>query len=465
MWLEASMELKSFRTSAAFIFATVTLLAAAASAQTYTDLYNFNGTYGSYPQGALAQGRDSTLYGTTSSGGANGYGVVFELTQGGTLKVLYNFDGAHGANPYGGLTLATDGNLYGTTEFGGANGYGTIFKVTPHGSLTTLYSFTGGADIGYPYAPPIEGLDGNFYGTTGLRTGPAAYKITPSGTFTLLALLPAGPTSSIFGLPPLIQGADGNFYGTTWSGGGPSADGTVFKMTPNGTVTTVYSFDWFHGAWPLAPVIQGADGNFYGTTWDGGSNDTGVVFKVTPQGAITDLYTFGPWDSGDGAWGTGLIQATDGNLYGVTNAGGTAGEGVIFQFTTDGSYSILFNFNGVYGLYPMSSPMQNTNGTIYGVTPEGGTSGQGVAFSFDMGLRPFVRLETPTAKVRKTIGILGQGFIGATSVAFNGTPAAYTVISDTFIGATVPVGATSGFVTVTTPGGPLKSNQQFRVRP
>jgi uncharacterized repeat protein (TIGR03803 family) len=235
-----------------------------ATAQTYADIYNFDGTaHGccpDYPH-LLAQGRDGNLYGVTSGGGINGVGVVFKITPAGTLTVLYNFDTTHGATPRGGLTLGGDGTFYGTTDAGGTSGFGTIFKITTARILTVLYNFTGGADGGHPDTPPALGSDGNFYGTTALAT---AYKITPTGTFTLLGATPGRSFS------PLIQAGNGIFYGTTPEGG-TNGTGSVFKLTASGTVSVLYSFDATHGAAPYGPLIQGSDGNLYGTTTAGGA--------------------------------------------------------------------------------------------------------------------------------------------------------------------------------------------------
>ena len=454
------MKLKSFGSSAALIVTTLMLIAAAgpvATAQVYTDLFNFDGNDGWQPgTAALAQGRDGNLYGTTPYGGTSD-GVVFKITPNGTQTVLHNFDGTDGAQPYGGLTLGTDGNFYGTADGGGANNYGTIFKITKSGSLTTLYSF--GTISFYPVAAPIQGADGNFYGTTLNGT---AYKITPSGTFTSLGALPG------VAYAPLLQATDGNFYGTTGSGGSGSCQsgcGTVFKITSKGVVRIVYNFDSTHGAIPQNAVIQGADGNFYGTTDEGGTYGEGVVYRLTPQGAITVLHNFpDPNYPNDGWWpSAGLVQATDGNFYGVTEAGGTS-CGVIFRITPAGAYSILYNFGYTYGSSPGSTLMQHTNGKIYGLA-EDGTYGYGVVYSFDMGLGPFVHLVSTLGTVGRPVEILGQGFTGTTAVSFNGTPATYTFVSDTFLEATVPSGAPTGFVTVTTPSGTLTSNQPFRVTP
>jgi len=453
-------------------FALVVAAATVAGAQTYTDLYDFDNTHGADPQAILAQGRDGNLCGTTYNGGTKGAGEVFQITPSGSLTVLHNFDGgANGGYPQGGLTLGTGGNFYGTTYYGGANECcGTIFKIASRGNLTTLYSFTGGSDGAQPMAPPIQGTDGSFYGTTGpdsLFAPDTVYKISSLGAFTPLAQLDGRSHA------PLLQATDGNFYGTTIYGGGNECGiyrcGEAFKVTPTGGLTILYYFDITHGEHPDAPLIQGSDGNFYGTAYAGGGHDRRVVFELTPQGAITVLHNFGDVPHDGYGPQAGLVQATDGNFYGATYSGGTGGChggcGVIFQITPAGDYSILYNFDGVHGEYPTSTPMQHTNGRIYGLASAGGTSDDGVVYSFDMGLGPFVSLESTTGKVGKTVEVLGQGLTGTTGVSFNGTAATFTAVSDTYLKTTVPSGATTGFVTVTTPSGTLTSDKEFRVKP
>src|ERR1022692_967149 len=233
-------------------------------------------------------------------------------------------------------------------------------------------------------------------------------------------------------------------------------------MTPKGTVTIVYNFDGVHGVSPRAPLIQARNGNFYGTTTGGGHKGEGVLFKLSARGVITVLHTF---HGNDGASpSAGLVQATDGNFYGVTAYGGTAGNGVIFRITPSGAYSILYNLDWASGGYVSSTPMQHTDGKLYGVSA-GGTYEDGVVYSMDLGLGPFVKTLPTSGKVSKAVGILGEGLTGTSSVSFNGTPATFTIASDTYLKTTVPSGATTGFVTVTTPGGTLKSNQEFRVKP
>ena len=472
---------KSFRVGVTLIPAILLLMLAAgttlASAQTYKDIHNFgHGNDGVAPLGTLTQARGGSLWGTTQEGGTNDCtgsgnlgGVVFKIGPSGREIAFANFSDAVGCDPYGGLTLALDGTLFGAAFYGGGSGNcgggcGTIFKVSPAipGSLTALYSFFLAPPWPgvFPEAPPILGTDGNFYGSTyGLNRGndyESIYRITPSGSFTVLAAIGSSA--------PLLLGTDGNFYGT--SDGGTSGDGIVFQMTPQGTLTTIFNFDGTHGASPnLGALIQGLDGNFYGATQGGGAYNDGVVFQLTPQGAITVLHNFGdPNYPNDGTSPyAGLVQATDGNFYGVTSSGGKLGYGVIFQVSPSGTYSLLHDFNGKHGANPESTPMQHTNGKIYGLTAGGGIYGAGVVYSFDVGLGPFVSFVSTTGKVGSSAEILGQGFKGTTNVSFNGTAAKFIIVSDTFLRASVPAGATTGFVTVTTPGGELTSNKPFQV--
>ena len=339
-------------------------------AQTFQTLVSFDLTDGAYSYGALIQGADGNFYGTTYTGGANGEGAVFEVTPGGTLNPLYSFcslsNCADGTRPRAGLVQGTDGNFYGTTFLGGANdnamcnpgsgsGCGTVFEMRPDGTLTTLYSFcslSSCADGIGPYAGLMQGTDGNFYGTT--STGGAnhvgtVFQITPAGTLTTLhsfcSLSKCGDGSDPGG--ELVQGADGNFYGTT-AAGGASIEGTVFKITPEGILTTLYSFcslsKCADGAGPRAGLVQGTDGNFYGTTYADGANSGGTAFQITPGGTLNTLYSLCSWSNcadGSGPWG-GLVEGTDGNFYGAALFGGNVsaacdnGCGTVYKLSPQG---------------------------------------------------------------------------------------------------------------------------------
>ncbi len=445
-----------------------------AEAQTISVLYNFGAHNGDPvgPQwsGTIAQGRDGNLYTTVTQGGA-GYGSVISITPSGTFNIVHNFNGSNeGLSPTSGLTLGLDGNFYGTT-CGCGFALGTIFKVTTGGSLTTMYTFTNGLDGSNPLAPPIQGLDGNFYGTAsngnqGQGFFGSVYKITPSGTFTTLKSLDF--TSGGFPQDPLVQGSNGYFYGTN-EGGTPSNNGGIFRISSTGKFTSLFSFDGTHGHNPFAPLIQATDGNFYGTVKLGGTSNLGTIFRMSAAGKITVLYNFA--GTGDGTEPVGgLVQASDGNLYGTTSmADGSAGCGTIFRITTKGVFSTVFTFpsDGSKGCNPLVTLTQHTNGILYGDTFTGGTgnNNHGVFFSLDAGLKPFVSFLPASGKVGDTIEFLGQGFTGTTSVSFSGAAASFQVVSDTYLTATVPSGAKTGSITVTTPGGKLTSKAKFLVTP
>ncbi len=483
--------------SASFLLVVLTATSARAR-QNFKVLLSFGGANGANPDDGLLQGLDGNLYGTTFDGGGTCgiyCGTIFKITPTGMLTTLHNFCGqpgcADGANPFAGLVQATNGNFYGTTEVGGESDAGTIFKITPGGSFTVLQSldFDNGA---YPLDGLALGLDGNFYGTTqqgGEHPDGLVFKITPTGTLTTLYSF-CSRTNCVDGAFPggeLVLGPDGNFYGTTAVGGsyndptlcqgGPGC-GTVFKITPTGTLTTLYSFcaqaNCSDGALPVAGVVLATDGSFYGTTRYGGANGDGTVFKLAPTGALVTLYSFcSQTNCTDGStpWAD-LIQATDGNLYGTTTRGGVSSDGTVFRITPQGRLTTLHSFDGNDGDEPYGGLVQATNGTFFGTTSLGGSDdscsvsgGCGTIFALSTGLGPFVEMLPAWGKVGAAIRILGTNLMGATSVTFNGTPAKFTVNSGSSINATVPAGATTGTVQVVTPGRTLSSNVPFKVMP
>jgi uncharacterized repeat protein (TIGR03803 family) len=443
-------------------------LVAAAHAQTYADLYNFGSASGDplSPQysGIVAQGPDGNLYSTTPAGGSGGLGAVFKITAQGAVSVLYSFDGTHGKVPYSGLTLGTDGNFYGTASLGGSNNLGVIFNITPAGAYTVLHTFA--STDGYtPYAPPIQAADGNFYGTTvfgGSSAYGTVYKLTPTGTYTVLHSFDLTNGSRPYG--PLVQANDGNFYGTAFGGVGDNRYGMVFKVTGGGKFTILHAFTLTDGANPNAGLVLGKDGNLYGTTSNGGSAGYGNVFKITPAGTLTSLHSFTPGTDGGSPDG-GLVQATDGNFYGVGYLGGSSNHGTIFRIAPGGTFSTRYSFDGTKGGSPMVTLLQHTTGILYGDTYTGGSHNTGAFYSLKAGLTAYAALLPASGKVGKSIGILGQGFNSATGVSFNGTAAKIKIVSDTYLTATIPAGATTGAVTVAIPSGNLKSKINFRVTP
>jgi uncharacterized repeat protein (TIGR03803 family) len=408
-----------------------------------------------------------------------------------------------------GLTQATNGYLYGTTAGDGANGAGgTIFKITlsPPYTLTTLYSFCANGlpactDGAGPEAGLVQATNGDLYGTT--SAGGAGeyciayggcgtvFKVTPTGTFTSLHSFCSEPQCADGGstVSGLIQATNGDLYGTTYSAGAangaPSNGGTVFKITPSGTLTTLHAFcslpNCTDGREPYAGLVQAANGDFYGTTYLGGESalancapsGCGTVFKMTTSGKLTTLHSFcAQAGCVDGAYPfAGLIQATDGNFYGATQGDGANGSGgTIFKITASGKLTTLYSFCAQAGCVDGESPVgvlaQDTDGTLYGTTSYGG-EGYGTVFSLSVGLGPFVKTLPTSGKVGARVTILGTNLTGASSVTFNGTLAAMFTVSPTgtSISTTVPTGATTGNVQVVTPTGTLSSNVPFRVLP
>ena len=416
--------------------------------------------------GVIAQGRDGNLWSTTLFGGKNNMGTAFKLTPGGKLTVIYNFTSITG-QPSSGLTLGTNGNFYGATFNGGTGtactgGCGTVFELTPSGKLTILWNFEGGNGGEFPYSGPIEGTDGNFYGTTyqgGANTVGTIYQLTPTGK--LATIYQFDGTDGSFPIGPLVQATDGNLYGTT-AGFGFNY-GTIFKIVPSGDfpLTLLFTFDVFDGAYPYAGLVQGSDAKLYGTTT--GASLFGDVFDITTKGSFAELHALD--GSTDGAIANaGLVQASDGSFYGAAQQGGN-GSGTLFRITSNGTFTVCEDFNATDGAEPLVTPIQHTNGILYGDTSLGGdTNNTGVFYSLNLGLKPFVSLLPTSGNVGSTVEILGQGFIGTKAVSFNGTAAnKFTVESNTYMIAVVPTGATTGLVTVTTPNATLQSNKKFRV--
>jgi uncharacterized repeat protein (TIGR03803 family) len=430
-------------------------------AQTYTDLHDFIPSAGNllYPA-QLAQGLDGNFYGTLPFAGVAGFGQVFQVTPSGQTTVFFTFDSSNGSYPQSGLTLGTDGNFYGSTFDGGTFGWGTVFKITQSGVMTTLHHFTGNVakDGANPYCSPVQGTDGNFYGTTDSGT---AYRISSSGRFHLLNKSLPGHS-----VGPLILARNGNFYGVTLNGGNDD-EGTIFRMTRVGAVTILYSFVYgVTGSNPYGPLVEGPDGSLYGTTTAGAQFLGGTIFKLSPGhgGAVSVVYYFAQNATGFDAI-AGPVLGTDGNLYGATIAGGTDFVGVLFRSSTSGAYEVLYDMDNTHGANPASTQIQGTNGKFYGLANPGGLYNGGVFYSLDAGLRPFVSLVNGQGKVGTNVVILGQGLTGTTKVSFHGKSARFKIITDTSLTARVPEGATNGLVKVTTPSGTLKSNRAFRVLP
>jgi uncharacterized repeat protein (TIGR03803 family) len=393
----------------------VAMLAAFAqpsSAQTNTTtLYSFTGgsSGGATPYGGLIQASDGNFYGMTSAGGSSSDGTVFKLTTSGTFTLLHSFAGgsSDGAAPYGSLVQASDGNLYGMTHSGGPSGDGTVFKITTSGTLTVLHTFFNSSTDGAgPYGSLIQASDGNLYGMTyagGSSGRGTVFKITTSGTLTLLYSFSGSGTDGANPYGSLIQASDGNLYGMTYVGG--SGDGTVFKLTTSGTFTLLHSFSSADGLYPVGSLVQASDGNLYGMT-PASSSGNGTVFKSTTSGTFTLLHTFAGSPS-DGAYPYGdLMQASDGNLYGMTKQGGSTtspGLGAIFQVTTSGTVQVLSSLNSTSGDNPQYGALvQASDGCLYGLASAGGSSSDGSVLK--LALNEVITLSEPLYRDGSQLG-------------------------------------------------------------
>jgi uncharacterized repeat protein (TIGR03803 family) len=377
-------------------------------------MHRFQGgsTDGGRPVAALVQAADGNFYGTTLEGGAANLGTVFRMTPEGVVTVLHAFVGgaADGASPQAGLLVGTDGQFYGTTSAGGAASLGVVFRMTTAGAVTLLHTFGGGTTDGAnPYAKVIQATDGSLYGTTlggGTDNAGVVFRIAPSGVVTIVHAFNGTDGASPYAA--LLQANDGALYGTA-AGGGTAAKGVVYRLTLTGTFSVVHSFvggSPFEGGGegfdPRAALIQANDGKLYGTTSGatiGGGTRNGSIYRLGTDGSFETLVFMGF----DDAWSpNGLLQGTDGKIYGTSNAGGPNGgyRGTLF-FLNNNRAQQFYNFFGAGdGQRPAAGLVQGTDGNLYGTT-SGDGGDRGTVFRYVL-TQPAMNIDLPTANA--TVG-------------------------------------------------------------
>jgi len=468
-------------------------------AGTLTVIYNFNETQGYAPYGGLTLGTNCTLYGSAAFGGTAGLGMLFKITTSGGLTVLYDFTGGKdGRYPMVPPILGTDGNWYGTTQ-GDFSNFGSIYTLTSTGKLTPIYTFVGSQGSEQSRSPLVLATDGNFYGTTadgGVNNEGMVYKISPAGK--LKVLFSFDSVHGAVALAPMIQATDGSLYGTA-SVGGSNGAGVVFKLPLAGKLSVLYNVAGGTGpSNPYGGLVQAMDGNFYGTTYQGGAMSDGDIFRISTKGDVSSLFDF---DANNGSRPEGtLLQHTNGILYGDTFEGGSSipacgnsGCGVFFSWNEGlkPCVSLLAPFrSGKIGdtIYILGQGFTGTTGVSFdgvaatftivtdnyltATVPTGAKTGSvtvktpGGALTSNKAylVTPMIKTFSPSSgKVGTSVTITGQSLLQTTKVSFGLAKATFTVNSDTQITATVPAGAKTGKITITTPGGKVTSSGTFTV--
>ena len=382
-----------------------------------------------------AQDALGNFYASCTRGGATDKGALIQITPAGTQITLHSFsDGSvpnDGIVPNG-VIFGNDGNLYGTTFQGGAAGnMGTVFGISPQGTEAILHRFNDGSVAGDGQLPGGKltlGADGSFYGTTSQggnspKNSGTFFKITPQGSLTILHNFPDDMVANDGRVPygKLIQSREGDFYGTTYDGGSSAfftiGYGSIFRMTPSGTVTILHGFGDGSvpndGQNPQTGLVQDLNGCLYGTTNNGGIAGQGTIFSLTQAGQYTVLHSFGDGTVANDAstptpvWSTStssLLEGPDGNYYGVTEFGGYANLGALFQINPSGAITIMHSFGdgtiGNEGFYPAGDLLMGMDGNIYGMTGAGGVYGNGTLFAVSLApLAPTIRSAAPSSPV------------------------------------------------------------------
>ena len=452
---------------------------------TVNTLYNFDGTTGAYPQGGLTLATDGNFYGTTQKGGAYNYGTIFRITPSGKLTVLHTFNGTDGGGSLSPPMQASNGSLYGLTQISF-----TAYNLTLAGKFTLLSTPMANGT----FAPLIQALDGYLYGTNpGGGLGPCApygcvFRLSLGGAFQTIYTF--DNTHGAEPYSPVTQANDGNLYGTTPDGGNDGS-GVAFRLTTKGAIKLLHQFTGSDdGANPVARLVAASDGNLYGAATGGGTGPYGTLFDLTKTGAFSVLYDFDSTHGGNPY--ASPMQHTNGTIYGLAAYGGAYGCGVLYSLKAGlNPFVALLSILGTpgqkvqilgQGLMTASSvtfgsasatftpvsdtfmtavvPAEGTNGFVIVTT----ASGELISNRLFRVVPMITNFNPPSGSVGTQVTIAGGGFHGATKVTFGGISAtSFSVDSGSQITATVPTGAVTGAITVTTPGGTATSKSAFTV--
>jgi len=466
------------------------LAATSAMAQTYSQFYVFSDTGDlpftpAYPTNMI-EGWDGQLYSTAFEyPNGDAAGAIYALSTAGAETAIYDVPtgGGQGSICDSGVIQGTDGNLYGVCVQGGtgtacSNNCGTVYRFSG-GMADILHNFQGGTDGAWPDGPMIQASDGNFYGITEYGGSSACaegcgtiFKITSAGAYSIFHTFKNTASDGYGPQPGLVQGKDGALYGAAYL---TATGGAIFRITLAGKISYIHTFTaTVDNSCPNGGLTLGSNGDLYGTTPGSCAGDAfeyGTVYELTDTGTFTPLHAFsGPAGDGDNPIG-GMIQATDGNFYGLTmgtNPAGDGGAGSLYQMTPAGAVTLLHTFNYETDFSNPLALVQHTDGTIYGVAANNncpsGECGLGGVFTLGISAKAFVKLQSTSGAPGAEINIIGQNLNQATAVDFNGTAAAFTVSSPTQIVATVPAAAATGFVTVKLKKQTLKSSVKFTVK-
>lgn len=360
--------------------------------------FSLNGG-GEQPVGRLVRGSDGSFYGVTAGFGAGDqdYGeistppTIFRITPGGAFTTLYRFaeTNAQGYQfgPGDGLVQGADGSYYGTTTR-------EIFRITANGAFSSFHPFDPAGSEGFGGAALTLGRDGKLYGVSGggafgiyPNSLGGVFRVDSTGQLTMLHRF-SGAEGENLAIGNLLEASDGNFYGVTCCGGN-FGGGSAYRISPSGDYAVLYSFPADQGG-PKSPLVQGLDGNFYGTTQgyidsEGEERTTGTVFRMTTTGAVSTLKEFS-WSRGaEGIYPGGLVAGADGRIYGIAKGAGPSGGGEVFRVGADGSFQVLYAFDGPHGAGP-AAPLLRIGDKLYGSTAGGGAQGAGTLFRLDPGM-------------------------------------------------------------------------------